>query len=224
MTKKNPSKIAKTIKIENQEKLKKILLKKNDVTWYEILINTFQQQNMLSKKYLNLKRKKKNNKSMQKEWIRLMTNWNIKKLDLKKKIAVEKLKTQRIKAENFDLTRKISDLRQQIRESMTISSISIVSTSPTASAASVIAKSIVIVTTNYQPRGNNSKEFLNDKNSDAYSSWAFTIKKNQHWCFSVFEWTRKNEIRFFSNDQFHLRCFVYLDYRCRFFSFSESLL
>lgn len=106
-----------------------------------------------------------------------MINWNIEKLDLKKKIAIEKLETQRIKTKNFDLTRKISDLKRQIRESMTISSISVVSAAPTVSVASAIAKSVVTITTNYRPRDNNSKKSLNGKNLDAYSSWIFTIKK-----------------------------------------------
>ena len=106
-----------------------------------------------------------------------MFNWDIEKRDLKKEIAVEKLKIQRIKTKNFDLTRKISNLKLQIRESMTISSISIISATSTISTTSIIAESVVTITTNYRSRDNNSKEFLNGKNFDVYYSWIFTIKE-----------------------------------------------
>lgn len=176
MTEKDPSKIAKTIRVENQKELRKILLRKDGATWYEVLASTFQQQDMLSEKYLDLKRKEKNNKSMQKEWARLMTNWDTEKLDLEEEIAVEKLKTQRVKAENSDLTREISDLRRQIRGSMATPSISVASAPPAAPAAPAIAEPVVTVTANYRPRGNNPKEPLDGKNLDAYSPWAFTIE------------------------------------------------
>ena len=113
---------------------------------------------------------------MQKEWARLMTNWDTEKLDLKEEIAAEKLETQRVKAENSDLTREISDLRRQIRGSVTTPSVSVVSAAPAASAAPAIAESVVTVTANYRPRGNNPKEPLDGKNPDAYSPWAFTVE------------------------------------------------
>jgi hypothetical protein len=77
------------------------------------------------------------------------------------------MKTQRVKTENFDLIREISNLRRQVREFVQIS----VFTQPT-----FIQSAAVIVSGYYRLRGINPKEALDGINPDAYSSWAYAVK------------------------------------------------
>ena len=170
LTESNPSKSAIIIKVANREELRRALVLKGDGDiWYTVLAGTLLQHEVLIEKYQDLKKRNKDLKGLQAEWTRMIKSWDHERLVFEEDIAAEKLETQKVKAENSDLIREISEMKRLAREATQTSTSSTGQTEDQSAVAAPLS--------NYRPKGTNPKEALDGSNSDAYRAWAFTVER-----------------------------------------------
>ena len=92
----------------------------------------------------------------------MIKSWDHERLVFEEDIAAEKLETQKVKAENSDLIREISEMKRLAREATQTSTSSTGQTEDQSAVAAPLS--------NYRPKGTNPKEALDGSNSDAYSA------------------------------------------------------
>lgn len=67
MMEKDPSKTVKITKVIDQEEFRKVLYRKEGSVWYKVIASTLQQQEEMTEKYLDLKKRNKDLRSLQSE-------------------------------------------------------------------------------------------------------------------------------------------------------------